>query len=157
MADKADIVVVGVGNVLMSDEGIGVRLLKELIERVGEMPGVDFVEAGSALMPIVHAIAGRKKAILLDCAFMGESPGTLRRFEPEHVNSIKDLPGLSLHEGDVMGAVALSDSLGECPDEVVVFGVEPAVVDIGQSLSLAIEERVPSYVEEVLKELKCTS
>jgi len=153
MNNKADIVVVGVGNVLMSDEGIGVVLFRRLLEKAGHFTGIDFLEAGSALMPIVHAIEGRKKAVILDCALMGEEPGTLRRFNPEHVRSVKDLPGLSLHEGDVMGALALSDSLGEIPNEIVIFGVEPLSVEIGSDLSEALQARLPEYDEAILREL----
>ncbi|MBI3986469.1 MAG: hydrogenase maturation protease, partial [Lentisphaerae bacterium] len=119
------IVVIGLGNTLMSDEGVGIHLLHRLKARASGFPGVDFVDLGASGLRLVHALAGRKRAILLDCARMGETPGTIRRFTPEEVRTGKKLPGFSLHEGDVLQAIALSRTLGECPESIVVFGIQP--------------------------------
>ena len=97
-----DIVIIGLGSPLMSDEGVGVHLLRKLEARGGEFPGVDFVDLGTAGARVLHAIAGRRKAIFVDCAFMDEAPGTLRRFSPDDVQTIKHLPAMSLHDGDLL-------------------------------------------------------
>ncbi|MFA4835979.1 MAG: hydrogenase maturation protease, partial [Dehalococcoidia bacterium] len=83
--ERRGIIVGGLGNPLMTDEGIGIHVISELAARSGCSPDVDFVELGSSVMNVVHAIAGRQKAILIDCALMDEPAGTIRRFHPDEV------------------------------------------------------------------------
>jgi len=99
-----NIVVVGIGNILKTDEGIGVRILRELCKCDDEFPSIDFVDLGSGGMGLLHVIAHRKKAVIIDCAFMEKPAGTMGRFTPEQVTTQKLLAGLSLHESDVRGA-----------------------------------------------------
>lgn len=143
------VVIIGLGNPLMSDEGVGIRLLHELAARPSDLPGVDFVDAGTSSMRALHAMAGRRKAVLVDCAFMGEKPGAIRRFTPDEAASAKRLPRLSLHEGDLMDAIRLSRQLGECPPEVVIFGIEPAAVEMGNRLSGVCESAIGRYLEAI--------
>ena len=145
-------VVIGLGNPLMSDEGIGIHELRALAARPRDLPGVDLVDAGTSGMSVLHAMANRQKAILVDCAFMGEAPGRVRRFTPDKVSSRKTLAGLSLHEGDLWQVIELSRKLGEYPGEVVIFGIEPERVCPGEDLSEVLRERLPEYAERVRAE-----
>ncbi len=149
-----DILVAGLGNPLMGDEGVGVRVMQRLMDGpTGRFADVQFVDLGTSMMSAVHAMAGRRKVIFIDCALMGEEPGVLRRFTPEDVRSVKVLPRFSLHEGDLLQAIELSRAMGECPDQVVIFGIEPSHVGPGEGLSPALAARVPYYVQAVLAEL----
>lgn len=137
----------------MRDEGIGLVIVQRLEKVAARFPNVEFVEAGTSLMAAVHRMAGRKKAVFVDCAFMGEAPGTLRRFTPDEARSVKRLGGMSLHEGDLMAALDFAKRFGDCPDEVVIWGIEPATVEMGESLSDLLQERLDSYVGAVTREL----
>ena len=151
----ADTVVGGLGNTLMSDEGVGVLIVRRLAQLpAGRFPGVEFVELGTSAMQAVHAMAGRRKAVFVDCAFMDREPGALVRFGPDEVRTRKELPRLSLHEGDLLQGIELSRRLGECPEEVVIFGVEPASIEFGECLSPALQARLDSYVEAVAAEVQ---
>lgn len=146
------IVVIGLGNLLMSDEGIGIHVLRALAARPGDLPGVDLVDAGASGMSALHAMAHRRKAILVDCAFMGEEPGAVRRFTPSEVASRKELAGFSLHEGDLLDAIDLSRRLGECPEQIVIFGIQPEHVGPGEKLSPALRRRLDEYARMVRSE-----
>ncbi len=148
-----EIVVIGLGNPLMSDEGVGLHLLRILIDRQKQYPDVEFVDAGGSGMRALHAMARRRRAVFLDCAFMGEKPGTLRRFRPEEVASKKILPRLSLHEGDLLDTIALSRKLGECPPEIVIFGIEPGSIGPGETLSATLKEQMNEYAGIIGKSL----
>ena len=124
-----DVVVIGLGNPLMSDEGVGIAVLQALRER-GEHPRADFIDAGTSGMKALHAMAGRKKVVFVDCARMKAQPGTLKRFGPDAVASRKELPGFSLHEGDLLGAIGLSRRIGECRRGDL--GIEPARLELGR-------------------------
>ena len=143
------VLVAGLGNPLIGDEGVGVRVVQALQERSGLPPDVEVLDLGTAGMKLLHAIRGRRRAILVDCARMGEPPGTIRRFTEQQVRSRKELAGRSLHETDLLGVLELAARLGEKPDEVVLFGIEPADLSAGEGLSDALEARLGEYVEAV--------
>ena len=146
-------VVIGVGNLLMADEGVGVHVVRELQQCGREFPGTDLLDLGASGMEVLHSIAGRRKAVIIDCALMGEAPGTIIRFEPEEVRSKKSVSALSFHEGDLPQILDLSKRVGECPDDVVIFGIEPDTIGFGEQLSPALGSRLPEYVAEIEREL----
>jgi hydrogenase maturation protease len=148
-----DIVVIGLGNILLSDEGIGVHIIRQLSSRQDNFPNVDFIEAGAAGMNLLHLIANRKKAVIIDCAKMGEKPGTLRRFTADEVVSVKKLTHFSLHEIDILQVLNLSKQLGEYPDEVVFFGIEPESLNPGQNLSKSLSAKIDLYTADICEEL----
>lgn len=150
---KKDVVVIGLGNVLLSDEGIGVHLIRRLSSKQEKFPFVDFFEAGSGGMNLLHLIANRKKAIIIDCAKMGAKPGSIKRFTAEEVQSVKKLSQYSLHEADILKVINLSKQLDECPDEVVFFGIEPQTLEPGQTLSKTLSRKINDYAADISKEL----
>ncbi|MBN1766246.1 MAG: hydrogenase maturation protease [Sedimentisphaerales bacterium] len=154
---KQAIVIIGLGNILMSDEGIGVRVAQKLQTCEGVLQDVEVIEAGTAGMGILHAIAGRQKVVFVDCAMMKEEPGMMRRFTPGDVISNKSLPGRSLHEGDLLDILELSRQLGDCPFEVVIYGIEPRSTAPGEELSPQLASRLADYVETVLAEIRNAS
>jgi len=148
------VVVLGLGNPLMADEGIGVYLVERLRESADTYPSVDFVDAGTGGLSVLYHLEGRRKAVLIDCAFMDEPPGTLRRFTPEEVRSTKVLAHQSLHEADVMQILALARQLGQAPDQIVIFGIQPERVEPALDLSRTLVDRIDEYVCTILRELE---
>lgn len=153
MRARKNTVVVGLGNLLMTDEGAGIHVVRQLMTKSEQFAHVDFADLGSSLMSVVHAIAGRRKVILIDCAFMDEPAGTIRRFSPDEVVSTKAMIHFSLHEGDLMGLLELSRKLGEYPGEVVIFGIQPESMAISEGLSSTLRKQLGNYVEMIIQEL----
>jgi hydrogenase maturation protease len=153
MKERKDVVVVGLGNLLMTDEGAGLHVIYGLMAMSERFDNVEFIEVGSSALSVVHAIAGRQKAILIDCACMGQPVGTIRRFTPDDVISNKATADFSLHEGDLLGELELSRQLGEYPNEVIIFGIQPKSMLPGEDLSPELRERLESYIEIIGKEL----
>ncbi len=147
-------VVIGLGNPLLTDEGIGVCLVEELAKL--EFPGVVFHDLGTSCARVLHAIAGMEKAVFIDCAFMGEAPGVIRSFTPDDVKSVKKLGHFSLHEGDLLGTIELSSRLGECPKELLIFGIQPLDLSQGQSLSPLLAGKLEEYIKVISAELNRT-
>ena len=146
--------IICLGNPLMRDEGIGIRLASELSTQLADHPDVDVLDLGTGGLTVIHAIEGRKKVVFVDCALMGEPPGTIRRFTPEEVRSKKVKTRYSLHEGDLLNTLELSRNLGECPDDITIFGIEPRQVAPGEGLSEELLENIPHYTETILEELE---
>lgn len=150
-------IVVGLGNPLMADEGIGVVLIEELnkLAAAGELPtdDVEYYDGGTGGMYLLHTIAGREKAVLLDCCLMGADPGTIRRFTPDDVASVKQMAHLSLHEVDILKVLELAKQIGSCPDEIVIFGIEPVSITQQMHLNDTLQAKIPDYITAIKTEL----
>ncbi|MCP4770231.1 MAG: hydrogenase maturation protease [Planctomycetes bacterium] len=148
-------VLIGLGNLLMTDEGIGVRIIQELVRTHRISSDIEALDLGPGGLPVLHALDGVEHAIFVDCAFMGEEPGTLKRFRAEEAQTVKVQARQSAHEGDLFETLELAKRVGQCPSDIVVFGIQPGVVELGVDLSPTLEEQLPAYVDAVAAELNC--
>lgn len=151
---KKPVVVLGLGNPLMGDEGTGVYLVEQLGRFAAEQPSVDFIDAGTGGLSVLHYVEGRRKAVIIDCAFMDEEPGVIRRFTPEEVRSRKVLAHQSLHEADLMRILEMARQLGQVPEQVILFGIQPERVEFGHGLSPTLMHRTNEYIALILHELQ---
>jgi hydrogenase maturation protease len=150
---KKPTVVVGLGNPLMGDEGIGTEVVRRLSERLVGHPSAEFVDAGTGGLTVLHLMEGRRKAVFVDCALMDTAPGTVRRFTPAEVRSNKVLAHQSLHEADLIRVIDMARQLDQAPEEIVLFGIQPERVELRQGLSKTLTIRLEEYIASVLKEL----
>jgi hydrogenase maturation protease len=148
----APVLVLGVGNILLRDEGVGVRVVQEL-ERTTLPPGVEVFDGATAGFDLIDVLAGRRKVIVIDALDADYAPGTVVRLRPEELLAA-DQPSLSLHDLGLLEALAMARQLGEAPGEVVIFGVQPQDLSCGLELSPIIRARVPELINLVLTELK---
>lgn len=151
---QENIVVLGLGNPLMRDEGIGTKLIEQLSGYREKYPNVEFIDAGTGGMSVLHLISGKDKAILIDCAKMDCPPATIKRFEPNDVQSVKKLSHRSLHEIDILKVIDMAESMGQRPPSVVFFGIEPELIELGDHLSDSLLNNMNRYVKTILDELK---
>jgi len=145
-------VIIGMGNPLMSDEGIGIHVIARLQQTI-LADCTDILDLGTSGMRALHELEGRDMVVFVDCALMGTEPGTIRRFTPEDVETMKIQPRLSLHEGDLLNTIALARRLGTAPERIVIFGIEPEAIDPGETLSPALAARLDHYVATVRDEV----
>ena len=151
---KKETIVVGLGNPLMSDEGIGGFLIDRFKKMYNLPQNVNFVDGGTGGLNLLYIIEGYKKAVIIDCAYMGSAAGTIRHFKPEDVQTVKQLSGQSLHEADVLGIIEMAKQLGRCPENIVIFGIEPETIEPGIGLSDTLKAGVDNYLAEIVNELK---
>lgn len=137
----------------MADEGVGIFLVEKLHCEANKFPFVDFVDAGTGGMSLLTLIENRKKAILIDCAYMDEPAGTIVKFTPDEVKSVKKLVHQSLHEADILNIIRISKQLGTCPERIVIFGIEPAKIEQHPHLTQVISERIDEYIQVIYDEL----
>ncbi len=148
-----DVVVVGLGNTLMADEGIGCVIASRFLSQQEKYPGVEFIDAGTGGMSLLHIISGRGKVIIIDCAIMGTEPGTIKRFTPEEAKSVKQLSNYSLHEGDVLKIIEMARKLGQYPEQIIIFGIEPQRIETGRQLSERLSAKLTEYTKIISEEL----
>ena len=146
------ILIICLGNPLMRDEGIGIRLASELLAHLADNPDVEVLDLGTGGLSVIHAITDREKIIFVDCAIMGKTPGLMLRFTPEQVRSLKVRMRYSLHEGDLLNTLELSRRLDQCPDDIVIFGIEPKEIAHSEGLTCELENNIRQYVRTILQE-----
>jgi hydrogenase maturation protease len=143
-------VVIGVGNLLLKDEGVGIHAVRALQE-VNLPPDVKLIDGGTSPDLIAYTGAG-DKMIIIDAARAGGEPGTIYRFKPEDLASEKGSLA-SAHELGVVQNLKLMPLTGSEPGETVIIGIEPAETGWGMELSAALQQKLPEIVKAVLKEM----
>jgi hydrogenase maturation protease len=145
------VAVIGIGNILMADEGAGVEALS-LLEKRGCPDFVELIDAGTAFFAIVSDLREYEKLIIIDVARGGQPPGTVYRFHLDDVKSNNTL--ISLHDIGVVDALRMERLVGTVPDAIVFFGIEPQTVEFSIGLSSPVRERLHYLVDRVFEELE---
>ena len=149
-AHTGKVIVMGVGNELLKDEGVGVHVARELAERQFTFP-VEILEAGT-VPDCWMGDESIEKLVVIDAVYGGGAPGAIYRFSPEEVEFESDLM-TSVHQLGIGANLRLSELTGTRPKEIVIIGVEPKVVEWGLELSQELQSRVSDVVNAVLKEI----
>jgi hydrogenase maturation protease len=147
------VLILGLGNPLRGDDGIGPRVIKELNRR-GLPEGVAALDAGTGGLDLLHVLEGWEQVILIDTAGIGQGPGQFIRFAPGEARFVGTSDTLSLHNAGLAEALALAKAIGQPLPEMVIFGVQPEKISWGEGLSPAVEAALPALVDAVLEELK---
>ena len=142
--------ILGLGNPLRGDDGIGPRVIEEIVRR-GLPEGVSSLDGGTGGFDLLNVLEGWKRVVVVDAADVGREPGQFVRFTPEQVRFI-DTTSHSLHHAGLGEVLALADVLGQVLPEMVIFGVQPGKVGWGQGLSPAVEAALPALTDAVLEE-----
>jgi hydrogenase maturation protease len=146
------VLVLALGNPLMGDDGIGVRIIEELRER--ELPsGVALADGGTTGLALVGLMEEYQRVIVVDAADMGQAPGCVRKFAPSEVQFRTTGDILSLHQVGFREALTLAEALGVSPPELMIIGVQPKRTAIGEELSSEVERAVPECIRILLDEL----
>ena len=149
---RSKILILGIGNILLRDEGVGVRVIEYL--RQQEIPNdVELLDGGTAGADLLEFICGREKVIVIDAMQADYPPATILRLTPEHLTPA-DVPELSMHSLDLPQTLVMADLLG-CPaKEVVIFAIQPEKVECGMELTPAIQAVIPQAAKLVLEEIE---
>ena len=149
----APTLVLGLGNILLRDEGVGVRVI-EAMQKVNLPPDVELFDGATAGLDLLDVLADRRKVIVIDAMDAKAASGTVARLRPDDL-APQGSAGLSLHEIGLLETLEAGKRLGICPEEVVILGIKPKDLSCGLELSPEIAELVPRIVDMVLAELRC--
>jgi hydrogenase maturation protease len=145
-----NVLILGIGNNLLSDEGIGVHLVERMQHRVGELPGVVYLDGGTLSFTLAEPIANSEGLIVVDAARMNQPPGTVKVFLNQNMDQYLSGNRVSVHEvslGDLLDIARLSDTL---PAYRCLVGIEPKEIDWGESLSPEVEPSVDRAIDVIL-------
>jgi hydrogenase maturation protease len=146
-------VVLGVGNVIMGDEGAGVRCVEWLEPRVPE--GVVTIDGGTSTHELLGELEDLDLLVIVDAVATSQLPGTLVRLEGDRIPSAFSNK-LSPHQHGINDLLATLALLGRSPKRLVLFGVQPKRIELGIELSPEIEAVIPELGRRVLAELEAS-
>jgi hydrogenase maturation protease len=151
MHDK--IVVLGMGNVLRRDEGLGVRALQRLQERFDVPPTVELVDGGTLGLELISYLDQAQRLIVLDAILTDGPPGTLACLTANEVPAFLGIKS-SQHEVGLSDLLAVEQLRGNMPDEIVVLGLHPETIELGWELSHAVEAQLDKLVDATIAQLR---
>ena len=144
--------IVGLGNPLRGDDGIGPCVVKMLMaEALPE--AVKVVEGGTQGIGLVSLMEGWRRVILVDAANVGQPPGRFVRFTPQEIRLQGSEQRISIHNAGLRDALLLAERLELLPDETIIYGMQPANLDWDDRLSPQVEAAMPDLVRALLDEL----
>ncbi len=147
----SDIVAVGIGNIVHSDDGAGVHALQMLRDSARVPAGVSLIEGGTLGLELVSYLQNAKRILLLDAVDANAEPGSLLRLTREDLLSIKG--GWSVHQlgvADLLAALAL---VSPGRQDVLLLGVQPQSTEWGTDLTPKVKRSLPVLVEAALEHL----
>lgn len=146
------IVILGIGNLLLSDEGVGVHIVNELMKM--ELPsGVSVVEGGTDGFRLLNVITEADRLIVIDAVKGGAEPGSIYRFDIKDVRNCPSGFKSSVHQIGILEVIDLSGLIGKTP-HTTVLGIEPKSLEMGMELSEKVKSKVPKIIDLICEELK---
>lgn len=146
------ITILGIGNALYTDEGLGVTVLPRLQESLKGIRNIEFVDGTTEGMQLLGPVEATQKLIIIDAINAGKEPGTLVTLDKEEIPSFNGIK-MSVHQigfQEVVSAAQLRDRL---PEKMVMFGVQPASLELGTEISETAKAAVPDLIEKVRQQI----
>jgi hydrogenase maturation protease len=148
--ERLRIAVIGLGNVLLGDDGFGPRVIAHLRATWNAPPAVALIDGGTAGLGLVTRLTDCDVAILVDCVAGGGAAGALRSYRGVELDALPRKPRVSPHAAAVGEALALARLATGRPTDAVVIGVVPQSVQVGTELSAPVLASVPAAVALVV-------
>ena len=147
--------ILGIGNILLRDEGVGVRVLEEL-KKLKLPENVDLFDGATLGLSILNFLENYDKVIVVDAVKGGKEPGTIYKFNLyDYIDDFSfPLSLSSMHDFDFIYVIKkIGRDFYKLPEEIVVVGVEPEKVEAGLELTEKIRNTIPKVVETILEEI----
>lgn len=150
---KFKTLVLGVGNRLMSDEGVGVHVIERLVAGYNIPEEVQILDGGTLGLDLLYYLEGVENLLIVDAAETGKEPGTIVRLEGEEVPAFMSIK-ISPHQIGVPDMLAAAKMKDLYPKRIVLLGIQPELITLGLDLSPALASKLELLTENVLSELR---
>jgi hydrogenase maturation protease len=149
---ERQILVLGLGNILLQDEGLGVRAVERLATRYRLPPEVQVMDGGVMGLDLLPYLDGVSHLLITDAVQTGKPPGSLVRLEGDAIPAALLLK-MSMHQVGLQELLALAGFQGTLPEQVVLWGLEPDSLEWGLELSAPIAAQIDALVDAAASEL----
>jgi len=154
MTEPKPIRILGVGNVLCTDDGLGPYAIKVLESRYEFSDGVEVVDLGTPGLDLTPFLSDARMVIVIDTVRGDGPPGTLRLLRDREIVAKPPPSRMSPHEPGLREALMATEFSDSSPDEILFVGVIPESTEQGTSLTASLMEAIPAVVDAVVNELK---
>lgn len=135
---RPEVLVLGLGNLLLRDDGIGIELLQRLESETPHDSRVEYIDGGTQGLALGAFLAGRRGVLILDAVQLGSEPGTVYHLtDPQRYRPPQGTTAHAANAGDLL---ATAELLGDLPDRCELIGIEPAQLSTGLGLSPVVSE-----------------
>lgn len=145
--------VLGLGNILLRDEGIGVRVVERLQELYEFPPEVQVLDGGTLALDLLPYVEDTDCLLVIDAVDLRAEPGTIARLEGKQVPAFLNVK-ISPHQMGLADLLAAARLRGRYPGELVLWGVQPEVIGTGVELSSPVAAQIEILVSKVLADLR---
>ncbi len=148
MKKNHNVLILGIGNILQSDDGLGVHIVNHITRNIKLPDGVEVIDGGTAGFDLIPLMAGREKIIIVDALRAEDEPGSIYRFKPE--NAVKSRASISLHEIGITEVIDMLRLLGENP-EIEIVGIVPEDIStLHMDISTSVRRSIPQAVIQIM-------
>ncbi len=146
------IVVLGIGNILLTDEGVGVRVIEALEEKYELPPDVEVIDGGTCGMEMLEQLEDLDGLVVVDCVRCKQPPATPVLLKGDDV-PVFFKTKLSPHQVSLSDVLASLEFTGRAPKSIAIVGMQPVSMSLGMELSPEVEARIPDLLAMTLSEL----
>jgi len=145
--------VLGVGNKLMSDEGVGVHVIERLAEKYKLPEEVQVLDGGTLGLDLLYYLEGIENLLIVDAAETGKEAGTMVRLQDDEVPAFMSIK-ISPHQMGVPDMLAAAKMMDRYPKRLVLWGIQPQLITLGLDLSPVLASKVDSLTDNLADELR---
>ena len=142
--------VLGIGNIILKDDGLGVYVIQAL-QKEEDLCGIELVDGGTSTFDMLEYFTDYDRVIVIDCLKVNNPPGTIYKVSPDEIPNYKG-EYLSLHDVQIIDIIKIANMLGKYP-KVTVYGVEPQEISFGIGLTDEIQTVMPKVINYLKKEI----
>jgi hydrogenase maturation protease len=153
MRSKRKITVLGIGNLLYSDEGVGIHILPLLEERLSHYENVEVIEGSTDGMRLLGTIEETDYLIVVDAVNAGKDAGTIVTLVDDEIPAYFGVK-MSIHQLGFQEVLSAAKIRETCPKHMILFGVQPASLELGLQLSAIVQAQLPQLAEKVVQQVK---
>jgi len=138
------ILVLGIGNTLLTDEGVGIVAMQQLAKQFGMREDMEFLDGGTLSFTLALPISECRALLVIDAAELGAMPGTVRSFEGDEMDRfLGENRKSSVHEVGLLDLRSISLLTGHWPEQRALIGIQPDIVGWGDALTPAVAAAIP--------------
>jgi hydrogenase maturation protease len=146
------VTLIGLGNILLRDVGVGVHAVRYIQERCTIPAGLEIIDGGTTGLDLLPFIEGRQRVIFVDTVNFNQAPGFIGVLKNDAIPSLFGAKE-SLHHMGLMDVLAAARLLDILPDDIRLIGIQPEIIDSGLELSATIKDRFRPLVDRILSEI----
>jgi hydrogenase maturation protease len=146
-------IVIGLGNILLKDEGIGVHAVNALRERYIFSPEVEIVDGGTLGLDLLHFFEGRERVVIVDAVDFKKDAGYIGSIDDDDIPSTL-FAKLSVHHIGLSDVLFAAKLMGFKPSKMRLIGIQPQSLEVGLELSDCISGKIQQFIDAIIETLK---